>query len=155
MCSLDKPCQQCARTRILDKQITFRIKQLCYEWNNSGTLKTGSGWNFACRWGHEISTKLITEVKNAHAKYKADLAQKEKLEEEENKCKKQAIANAAPRQEANYKLNEIEVEILKFESSLKAANEIFEDGNNKLQEELSTKNKHLGCNKIQCVQSKI
>ena len=103
----------------------------------------------------KISTKLITEVKNAHAKYKADLAQKEKLEEEENKCKKQAIANAAPRQEANYKLNEIEVEILKFESSLKAANEIFEDGNNKLQEELSTKNKHLGCNKIQCVQSKI
>ena len=103
----------------------------------------------------KISTKLITEVKNAHAKYKADLAQKEKLEEEENKCKKQTIANAAPRQEAKYKLNEIEVEILKFESSLKAANEIFEDDNNKLQEELSTKNKHFGYNKIQCVQSKI
>ena len=30
----------------------------------------------------KISPKLITEVKNAHAKYKADLAQKEKMKEE-------------------------------------------------------------------------
>ena len=89
-----------------------------------------------------LSTKQIQHKKKNWRKKKINV-------------KKQAIANAAPRQEANYKLNEIEVEILKFESSLKAANEIFEDGNNKLQEELSAKNKHLGCNKIQCVQSKI
>ena len=36
----------------------------------------------------KISRKLITEVKNVHVKYKADLVQKEKMEEEQNKCKK-------------------------------------------------------------------
>ena len=94
-------------------------------------------------------------VKNAHAKYKADLAQKEKMKEEENKCKKQEIADAATIKEAKDKVDQIELEILKCESSSKAASEIIEDGNNKLQEELSTKNKQLDCNKIQCAQSKI
>ena len=35
-----------------------------------------------------ISPKLVTEIKNIHAKYKANLAQIEKIKEEENKCKK-------------------------------------------------------------------
>ena len=103
----------------------------------------------------KISPKLITEVRDAHAKYQADLAQKEKTKEEENKRKKQAIANAATRQEAKDKLDQIELEILKCESSLKTANQITEGDNSKLQEELSAKNKHLDCNKIQCAQSKI
>ena len=103
----------------------------------------------------KISPKLITEVRDAHAKYQADLAQKEKTKEEENKRKKQAIANAATRQEAKDKLDQIELEILKCESSLKTANQIIEGDNNKLQEELSAKNKHLDRNKIQCAQSKI
>lgn len=98
----------------------------------------------------KISPKLITEVRDAHAKYQADLAQKEKTKEEENKRKKQAIANAATRQEAKDKLDQIELEILKCESSLKTANQITEGDNNKLQEELSAKNKHLDRNKIQC-----
>ena len=103
----------------------------------------------------KISPKLNTEVKNAHARYKGDFAQKEKMKEEENKRKKQAIADAATRQEAKVKVDQIEIVTLKWESSLKAANEIIEDGNNKPQEELSTKNKHLDRNKIQCTQSKI
>ena len=61
----------------------------------------------------KISPKLITEIKNAHAKHKVDLAQKEKLKDKENKHKKQAIADAAIRQEAKEKLDEIELEILK------------------------------------------
>ena len=103
----------------------------------------------------KISPKLITELKNAHAKYKTNLVQKEKMKDEENKREKQAIADAATRQGAKDKLDKIELEVLKYESSLKAANEIIEDSNNKQQEELSTKNKHLDRNKIQCAQSKI
>ena len=77
------------------------------------------------------------------------------MKEEQNKHKKQAITDAATRQEFKDKVDQIELEILKCESSLKAANEIIEDGNNKLQEESSAKNKHLDCNKIQCAQSQI
>ena len=44
---------------------------------------------------------------------------------------------------------------MKCESILKAANEILEEANIKLQKELSNKNKHLDRIKIQCVQLKI
>ena len=56
---------------------------------------------------------------------------------------------------ARDKLDQIELEILKFKTNLKAANELIKDTNNKQLEESSTKNKHLDRNKIQCAQSKI
>ena len=143
--------------RILDKQITLRINADTMEGATVENLRQVQD-EILCVGGvmkFKISPKLITEVKNAHARCKADLAQKEKMKEEENKCKKQAIADAATRQEAKDKVDQIELEILKCESSLKVANEIIEDSNNKLQEELSTKNKYLDCNKIQCAQYKI
>ena len=39
----------------------------------------------------KISLKLVTEVKNAHAKSKADLAVKEKMKDKENNCKNKQL----------------------------------------------------------------
>ena len=38
-----------------------------------------------------ISPKLVSEIKNIHAKYKANLAQIEKIKEEGNKCKNKQL----------------------------------------------------------------
>lgn len=71
------------------------------------------------------------------AKNSGGLQEKQKLAKEEFKKQKEATPDACVKQEKRTKVDGTKLEIEKCE----AANEIVEDGNFKLQEELSSKNK--------------
>ena len=101
-----------------------------------------------------ITKKLIAEAKCARTRYQAHLSSQRDLEEKEMARKQQVVVETAARQEKRNELEQIEAEISKIETCMTAATEIIEEGNEKLQEALSTKGK-LDRNLVQRAQSKI
>ena len=101
-----------------------------------------------------ITKKLIAEAKCARTRYQAHLSSQRDLEEKEMSRKQQVVVETAARQEKRNELEQIEAEISKIETCMTAATEIIEEGNEKLQEALSTKGK-LDRNLVQRAQSKI
>ena len=100
-----------------------------------------------------ITQNLITQVKGARAKYMADLEEKNRLRQEEEKRIEESQTAISKAQIAKTECEKIDSEIKKCEVNLKVANKIVEDGNKQLQDALS-KSK-LDRNKIQQAQSKI
>ena len=100
-----------------------------------------------------ITKDLMEQVKGSRAKYTTDLEQQKALEEKEKKEREDAAAIAEVTQNKENKLDEVDSKIRKCELSVKAANEIIEDGNKKLQEALLCKK--LDRNIVQSAQSKI
>ena len=84
-----------------------------------------------------IIQNLITQVKGARAKCMADLEEKNRLPQEDEKRIKesQAVISKAPI--AKTECEKIDSEIKKCEVNLKVANEIVEDTNKQLQDVLS------------------
>ena len=86
-----------------------------------------------------VTRDLMNQVKGSRGKYIADLEQQKALEEKEKKERENAAAIMEQVQNKKSKLDEVDSEIRKNELSVKAANDIIDDGNKKLQEALSCK----------------
>ena len=70
----------------------------------------------------------MEKVKGSQAKYIADLEQQKALEEKEKKGREDAAAIAEVQQDKKNKLDEVDSKIRKCGLSVKAANEITEEG---------------------------